>query len=621
MQELSKLHYLAINYRSFCSIVDTYMERLLRKGQIQSEHLPQVIFEMPGLSVLDLEETKINCLPRTCVSKLRELYLAKNFLQKMPSVTMTLDQLEVLDVSHNMIETIPVGIERLTRLRVLNLTGNNIIDFPTALGKLNQLTELLMGHNKLSKLPPEISELCQLKRFILDENKLCMLPTSIVELKELETLDLTGNKLEKLPRNFYDMKSLTMAHTYRKYYKHGLWLHKNPLTVPPPSVWTTKNPEKIYYYLRKLEIRQTPNLQRQKLMLLGASQSGKTSLVRTLQAGQSVLMRRQVDSTQLLELRAWRTVNLVSYLVYDFGGNTIYRPTFSLFLDANAFFLIVYDHHAYAQDENYDQAIGDWLEMLLMHAPGAVIKIVGTHIDLCTNDCKDGESEDTNVVSRLMERVRAQLNAYTEKLKEELAEVEEQLNSKELQAYESEQLKNQRKRLEYLEANQLRLIDEVALVSSAEATRSLGQFKEELEILSTDKTLFGNAQRQVPSCWLKLNEAIKMQESFSLTWKETCVIARHLGIAREPLVDCLCFLRDIGQVLWYDNIPQLSATVFHKPVQLVRVLRCVFRHDTTFFDFEMNRALKCKGGFTEEVHLLLLLSYLLFYCLITVFFF
>ena len=80
-QELLKLRYLAINYRSFCTIVDKYMERLLRKGQIQSEHLPLVVFEMPALSVLDLEETKINCLPRTCVSKLRELYLAKNYLQ------------------------------------------------------------------------------------------------------------------------------------------------------------------------------------------------------------------------------------------------------------------------------------------------------------------------------------------------------------------------------------------------------------------------------------------------------------------------------------------------------------------------------------------------------------
>ena len=604
LQELPKLRYLAINYRSFSSIVDTYMERLLRKGQIQSEHLPPVVFEMPALSVLDLEETKINCLPRTCVSKLRELYLAKNFLQKMPSVTMTLDQLEILDVSHNMIETIPAGIERLTQLRVFNLTGNNIIDFPIALGKLNQLTELMMGHNKLSQLPAQISQLRQLKRFILDENELSMLPTSIVELEELETLDLTANKLEELPRNFYEMKSLTTAHTYHKYYKSGLWLHKNPLTVPPPSVWTTSDPERIYYYLRKLEIRQTPDLQRQKLMVLGASQSGKTSLTRALYVGKSVLMRPLEDSTELLELRAWRTVNLVSYLMYDFGGNPVYRPTLPLFLDAKAFFLIVYDHHAYALEENYEHAIGDWLEILLMHTPGAVVKIIGTHIDLCPDEGIEGAGEDDSVVSELLARVQAQLNEHAEKLIEELVDISKQLNGTELEAYEREQLKNQKRRLEYLQANPLRLIDDVALVSNVDGTRGLADLKEDLEIISVDKTLFAHAQRSVPSVWFKFNDAIKMHESFSLSWKDACAIARQLGITSESLVDCLHFLRDIGQVLWYDKIAHLSSTVFHKPMQLIHVLRCVFRHDTTaFFDFATNRALKCKGGFTEDVYL------------------
>ena len=461
-----------------------------------------------------------------------------------------------------------------------------------------------MGHNKLTRLPDEISELRQLRTFIADSNELCTLPTTIVALDELETLDLTGNRLEALPSNFYKMKSLTTAHTYRKYYKHGLWLHKNPLTVPPPSVWVTNNPTRIYDYLRKLEIRQTPNLQRQKLMLLGATQAGKTSLVRTMNSGgQSVLTRPLVDATELLELRAWRTENNVSYLMYDFGGSEVYKPTFPLFIDAKALFLIVYDHYAYTQNEEYEWAIGQWIDMLLMQAPGAVVKIVGTHVDLCDDkSAMDNASDDSEVVSRLMGRVREQLLAYTEKLKDELVDLAEKLSNDELEAYEIAQLKEQKGRLEHLVASPVCLIDEASLVSSAESTRGLSELKAELEVISVDKTLFGHAQREVPDSWFQLNATIKTHESFCLTWREMCAIARRLGIGSEPLPDCLRFLRDIGQVLWYDDVPHLSTVVFHKPSQLIRVFRCIFRHDqATFFDYKTNRTLRCKGGFTEDV--------------------
>ena len=38
------------------------------------------------------------------------------------------------------------------------------------------------------------------------------------------------------------MKKLNSAHSYHKFRKHGLWLHKNPLSIPPQSVWKTDDP-------------------------------------------------------------------------------------------------------------------------------------------------------------------------------------------------------------------------------------------------------------------------------------------------------------------------------------------------------------------------------------------
>ena len=77
---------------------------------------------------------------------------------------------------------------------------------------------------------------------------------STVNLTDLETLDLTDNQLNSLPVNFYKMTGLKSAHTYQKIHKHGLWLHKNPLTVPPQHIWKTDKPSKIYTYMKKLQV-------------------------------------------------------------------------------------------------------------------------------------------------------------------------------------------------------------------------------------------------------------------------------------------------------------------------------------------------------------------------------
>ena len=68
MREMPKLRELKLNFQSFAQLLDNYMDNLLRKGQIQSEHIPVVVFEMPGITSLDLEATKINNLPEACAS-------------------------------------------------------------------------------------------------------------------------------------------------------------------------------------------------------------------------------------------------------------------------------------------------------------------------------------------------------------------------------------------------------------------------------------------------------------------------------------------------------------------------------------------------------------------------
>lgn len=59
------------------------MEEMLKNGERTSGYIPAVLFELTCLSVLDLEETKINWLPDTCLAKLTEFYLARNYFTKV----------------------------------------------------------------------------------------------------------------------------------------------------------------------------------------------------------------------------------------------------------------------------------------------------------------------------------------------------------------------------------------------------------------------------------------------------------------------------------------------------------------------------------------------------------
>ena len=86
---------------------------------------------------------------------------------------------------------------------------------------------------------------------------------------------------------------------------------------------------------------------RQKLILLGAHQSGKTSLLRTMTSGQSKVTSGASESTALIDFRAWTTENKVDFLICDTSGEDVYAHTLHLFLDPNALYVIVYDHRSY----------------------------------------------------------------------------------------------------------------------------------------------------------------------------------------------------------------------------------------------------------------------------------
>ena len=266
------------------------------------------------------------------------------------------------------------------------------------------------------------------------------------------------------------MKKLTSAHCYKNFHKYGLWLHLNPLVIPPETVWKTTDPTTIYLYLKKLQIKKTENLQRQKLVVLGEAQSGKTSLIRTMAAGKSSLTSGLEESTEVVDFFAWKTDNFVDFLIHDMGGDEVYKTTAPLFIDPKALYLLIYDHRKYTAEKHYD-AIGSWLDMLYMYAPGAIVKIVGTQCDQCVPDFTSKTKE------QVKEKLDMQIKGYEEKIAQEIVKIGEKVKKAEEEGNEWDvnSLKKQKFRLMMLKRAPLRIQGDVALVSCAEGTDGIQQ--------------------------------------------------------------------------------------------------------------------------------------------------
>ncbi|CAL1533704.1 unnamed protein product [Lymnaea stagnalis] len=676
LSEMPKLRVLALNYRSFCGVVDPYMENLLKKGQIKSEHIPAVVFELPALQVLDLENTKLNTLPQVSNVQLQELYLGQNFLQAIPPSIYNLKLLGILDMSNNLLTELPSEIGQLTGLRVLRLAHNSIDQIPPNIGRLHQLEELDLARNRIKKLPPEMKDLKVLKILILDKNKIQRLPEEICDLTHLHTLDLTGNEIRSLPMAMHRLTGLTEAHTYNKLTKSGLWLYQNPLERPPPEVWRTDKPEHIFEYLKKLMILTTENLQTQKIQLLGASQCGKSSLCQALSLGKSQVKDGTTEKTRLFQQTLWKTENNVEFVLYDFGGDDVYSMLYKIFLDNKSLVMLVYNA-ATMHESNFYSSVGQWLDMLSSCLPGAIVKIVGTQVDLLQtedtpkeflqpddDDVKTGTSSENELkilsapsedsknidveeddlfsigpegdedVQRntstpaapepphnqvVQELVTLHLSKREQQFKDELTKIEDDIakleKSGQTQLTDMDEsvlklLRVRQQKIKSILQNPLKILPGISCVSSSESLEGILPLINELEHLAIDQTLFPHAQRHIPGHWKRLGNMLKQGKGFYLYWDDVEQMAQRFSVKGDELQECVKYLHDTANVLWFHNDLALSQMVFHKPILLSDLISSLFRHDMRDFLQYENKVFLSKGRlnrrqFEECAHRLL----------------
>lgn len=186
--------------------------------------IPEFVFNMPRLKVLDLSGNQIESIPEKigALKNLQELAMESNALRSLPSSIGSLAKLERLSLYNNELTTLPSSVGNLKSLRTLLLTNNKMTSIPALPPKL---TVLILNRNNLTSVPEAITNHKTLEYLGLIENKLTSLPESIGDVKSLLSLGLGNNRLTQLPERIGDLANLGILN-----------LTGNPLISVPASM-------------------------------------------------------------------------------------------------------------------------------------------------------------------------------------------------------------------------------------------------------------------------------------------------------------------------------------------------------------------------------------------------
>lgn len=128
----------------------TQVHTLDLKGMLTT--CPTAIFELTGLTYLDLSDTPIKNLPSTeelslfSLTNLHSLFLKNCKLTKfaIPQSSQRLPKMEQLDLSNNQLSSVPLAVGKMRKLKELNLSCNHLtsIDESDNFGKDIQIINL-----------------------------------------------------------------------------------------------------------------------------------------------------------------------------------------------------------------------------------------------------------------------------------------------------------------------------------------------------------------------------------------------------------------------------------------------------------------------------------------------
>ncbi len=223
--------------------------------------------------------------------------------------------------------------------------------------------------NNIKKLSPGIKNLINLKTLYLNgdydnefeisdisplgslENieKLYIYHTNIIDFKPLKKIIEKGIIIKRSTYPGYD--GTGKRQNENGIYIGSMWEKRNKIN--PPIYIIDQGNNAILRYWQEFENKETIINNQIKLILVGNSQAGKTSLYKFLKDN---IFDEQVDSTHGIKIEIWDSETLgtidnqnLAAHIWDFGGQEYYHATHRLFLSENAVYVLVWEKDSNSQ--------------------------------------------------------------------------------------------------------------------------------------------------------------------------------------------------------------------------------------------------------------------------------
>ncbi|MEG4214459.1 COR domain-containing protein [Microcoleus sp. Pol14C6] len=373
--QLSNLTQLDFRSNQITSIPDAIWQlshlTKLDLGFNQITSIPEAIAQLSHLTILDLSSNRITFIPEAIgqLSNLTGLALYNNQITFIPEAICQLSNLTLLGLSSNQITFIPEAICQLSNLTRLFLDDNQITFIPEALCQLSNLTILALHNNQITFIPEALCQLSNLTKLVLLNNQITSIPQAICQLSNLTLLRLNNNQIEEIPECLETLPKLEI-----------LDLRDNPLPISPEVLGDTEDPgtpAAIFNYLRQLRSGEVRPLNEAKVLLVGQSSVGKTSLINRLIDNKYNPNEPQTDGLNITDWKITVNTKPVKLNVWDFGGQEIYHATHQFFLTKRSLYLLVCNCRT-SEDQN---RLEYWLKLIESFGDASPVILVGNKCD------------------------------------------------------------------------------------------------------------------------------------------------------------------------------------------------------------------------------------------------
>ncbi|XP_066291360.1 malignant fibrous histiocytoma-amplified sequence 1 homolog [Branchiostoma lanceolatum] len=532
------------------------------------DHIPPTVLQCTEIEVLKLSFNKLRTLPEgiSRLAKLKYLWLDFNQFEEFPEVVCELTSLEHLYLSQNKLRHVSPRIGQLHNLKVLFLHKNELTKLPNQIFHITSIVDLHISENQLTELSEDIGCLENLTMLRGWNNQIKCLPDSVCRLRKLKLIDFAMNQIQVLPDGFgTEMCGVEVS------------LYGNPLVQPPFEV-CSQGMQAIADYQDQLGTAEDSVDPCLKMLIVGETCGGKTSLKNALVLNKSQLVD-VLSRTHGIEITPWDTGDEIKINVYDFGGHEAYFLTHQLFLTNSALHLLVVDLSGY-DESRFQVEIGRWLDMLAVRVPGAIVRIVGTHIDkMSLEEVEAKSSLISDQIATYQADRDATLQAIIEKLEHSMASPAERTNpcNMETSFHELNERLEKAKKTAY---QKLRIAQTVIPVSSASGLDGIEALKDEIVAMACDSHYFPELRRKLPRSWVILEKLLSAKRTETncplyITLESCMKMGKSAGLlTQSSLINSLNYLHRTGAVLYYEALPGF---VFLNPTRLIEIFKALLK--------------------------------------------